>query len=105
MPVFFCSCWLVHPSVYIPPTHEVSEVGLNQGVFNRAAGMIGLEIAVGHVGLVCSAVGQDVIPGPVPGRSRLRDGLIPFVGPAEHGINPNDDTAVVEQCMFDDVAH
>ena len=47
---------LVHPAVDIPPIDEVSEVDPNQGMFNRAASVIGLEVSVGHVSLMGSPV-------------------------------------------------
>ena len=87
---------LVHQAIDMPPTDEVSEVRLNQGVFNRAASVIWLEVAVGYIGLMCAPVWQYVIPRTILRRSGTRHGFVPFVGSFELRINTDNYTPVVE---------
>ena len=80
----------------MPPIDEMSEVNLNQGMFNRAASVIWLEVPVGYVSLMYGPVWQYVIPGAVLGRPRTRHGFVPFVGSLELWISADNYTAVVK---------
>lgn len=74
----------------------MSEVDLDQGMFDRVSGVICFEVSIGHVGLMTGPVWQYVIPGSVPGRSGTRNRFVPFVGSLELWISAYDDAAVVE---------
>ncbi len=87
---------LIHPAVDISATDEMSEVDLNQGMFNRAASVIWSEVAVGYVSLMCAPVWQYVIPRTILRRSGTRHGFVPFVGSLELWINADNHTPVVK---------
>ncbi len=74
-------------------------------MFNRVAAVIGLEVPVGNICLMCASVWQDVIPGAVLRGFGTRNGFVPFVGPCELGVNADHDTPVVESFVFDHIAN
>ncbi len=75
-------------------------------MFDRVTGRIGFEITFRDIGLLCGAVDQDVIPGSILRRRiRAHIPLIPVHGTAKERVHVDDDTAIVEKAVMDDLSN
>ena len=73
-------------------------------VFDGRAGRIRFQVTLGHVSAVRGAVDQDMVPWLILGRSGSGHGLVPILTTLEAGIGIEDDPAVVEQLVPDNLA-
>ena len=89
----------------VAPVAEISEVALNQGMFNGEATVIWLEVAFGHIRLMLVFVWQYMIPRTVPGWPRTGHGVVPSLGPLKVRIDIDDYTSVTEQFVLHHVAN
>jgi len=74
-------------------------------MIDRPARVIRLEIAFGNIGFDGVVVHQHVIPRFVLGRPGSRDLLIPRIGALKFGVHVNDDAAIVEAFMVNNLSN
>ena len=88
----------------VAPVTVRSAKNLQQRVADRIAVGGRLQVPLGHVGRVLRAVHQNVVPGTVLRRAGAGDPLVPLLAALERRIDVEDDAAVVEPDVVDDLA-
>jgi len=72
---------------------------IGERMVDRPRGVLRLQVAFGHVRRMGSAVDKHVIPRRVFRRSRARDLIVPSIGTREFRVDIEDDTAIAEEPM------
>jgi hypothetical protein len=88
----------------IPAVAEGDEELRHQRVVDGAARLVGLQVALGDVGLVVAAVDQHVVPRLVLRRLAFGHRLVPLLAAEEARVDINDDAAVIEALVVDQCA-
>ena len=83
---------------------ETGEKIADERMCDRLLPWIRLQIPLGHVGGVLATVGKDPVPGLVFRGTRASDLLIPRLRPRKDGVDVENDSAIREEAMVDDLA-
>ena len=79
---------------------QAGEESADRRMIDGAARGVGLQVALGDIGIVLGAIDKNVIPRPVLGRPAPGHGFIPFGGALEFGVDVDDHAPVIEKLML-----